>query len=53
MENAICNIDIIRPRCITNCDNAAARRYAFLPCHKSNCFVYLNYFIETSDANAA
>lgn len=44
---------MIRPRWMTNWESAAARLYAFLPCHNNICLVYLNYFIETSDANAA
>lgn len=44
---------MISPRCITNCDNAAALLYELRPCHNKICFAYLNYFIETSDANAA
>lgn len=46
-------MDMIRPRWITNCDSAAALLYAFLPCQRSICLVYLNSFIETSDAKAA
>ncbi len=53
IENAICKIDMIKPLWITNWLKAAALLYAFLPCHKSKCFVYLNYLIETSDAKAA
>jgi hypothetical protein len=44
---------MISPRWITNWDNAAALLYAFLPCHNKICLVYLNYFMEISEANAA
>ena len=53
MEKAICKMDIMRPRWMTNWERVAARLYAFLPCHRSTCLTYLNSVMEISEARAA